>query len=171
MNLNPLNTLLVIKYKFKLVFFKLFCCVITYNKMNKYTFIKQKRDQAIAKRQTKISLRTFPPSIFQLNSIIAPEVANPDIIKEIEFTEEEVIIIAPLVEPIKEPIVEPLELLEEPIILLPEKWTMSENPIIETPIEIKPDVVDLVILSQTEDIRKLLLLKETIKRFSKKKIV
>ena len=55
--------------------------------MNKYTLIRQKRDQAIAKRQTKISRRTFPPSIFQLNSIIVPEVAQPDII-----TEEEVII-------------------------------------------------------------------------------
>jgi len=137
--------------------------------MNKYTLIKQKRDQAISRRQTKISRRTFPPSIFQLNSIIAPEVVPPDII-----TEEEVIIIEPLVEPIQEPIIEPLEiieLLEVPIILLPENWTMSTNPIIESPIEIKPDVVDLVILSQSEDIRKLLLLKETIKRFSKKKIV
>jgi hypothetical protein len=127
--------------------------------MNKYTLIKQKRDQAIAKRQTKISRRTFPPSIFQFNSIITPEVAPPDIIPEIVLTEDEVIIIEPL---------------EEPIILLPENWTMSTNPIIESPIEspieIKPDVVDLVILSQTEDIRKLLLLKDTIKRFSKKKI-
>ena len=122
--------------------------------MDKYTLIRQKRDQAISRRQTKISRRTFPPSIFQLNSIIAPEVIPPDII-----TEEEVIII----EPLKEPVM-------EPIILLPENWTMSTNPIIESPIEIKPDVVDLVILSQTEDIRKLLLLKETIKRFSKKKI-
>ena len=130
--------------------------------MNKYTLIKQKRDQAIAKRQTKISRRTFPPSIFQLNSIIAPEVIPPDIITEIELTEE-VIIIEPIVEPIEEP-------LEEPIILLPENWTMSTNPIIESPIEVKPYVVDLVILSQSEDIRKLLLLKETIKRFSKKKI-
>ena len=70
--------------------------------MNKYTFIKQKRDQAIAKRQTKISRRTFPPSIFQLNTIIAPEIAPPDIITEIEFPEEvEVIIIEPLVEPIE----------------------------------------------------------------------
>ena len=137
--------------------------------MNKYTLIRQKRDQAIAKRQTKISRRTFPPSIFQLNSIIAPEVVPPDII-----TEEEVIIIEPIVEALVEPIIEPIEkieLLEEPIILLPENWTMSTNPIIESPIEIKPDVVDLVILSQSEDIRKLLLLKETIKRFSKKKIV
>ena len=149
--------------------------------MNKYTYITQKRDQAIAKRQTKISRRTFPPSIFQLNSIKEPEVVPPDII-----TEEEVIIIEPLVvcinevnqpyevEPIQEPIIEPLEiieLLEVPIILLPENWTMSTNPIIELPIEIKPDVVDLVILSQSEDIRNLLLLKETIKRFSKKKIV
>ena len=144
--------------------------------MNKYTLIRQKRDQAIAKRQTKISRRTFPPSIFQLNSIIVPEVATPDIITEIEFTE---VCINEVnqpyeVEPIQEPIIEPLEiieLLEVPIILLPENWTMSTNPIIESPIEIKPDVVDLVILSQSEDIKKLLLLKETIKRFSKKKIV
>ena len=141
--------------------------------MNKYTLIKQKRDQAISRRQTKISRRTFPPSIFQLNSIIAPEVVPPDIKTEIELTEEEVIIIEPIVEALVEPIIEPIEkieLLEEPIILLPENWTMSTNPIIESPIEIKPDVVDLVILSQSEDIRKLLLLKETIKRFSKKKI-
>ena len=127
--------------------------------MNKYTLIKQKRDQAISRRQTKISRRTFPPSIFQFNSIITPEVAPPDIIPEIVLIEDEVIIIQPLEEPVM-----------EPIILLPENWTMSTNPIIESPIEIKPDVVDLVILSQTEDIRKLLLLKETIKRFSKKKI-
>ena len=126
--------------------------------MNKYTLIKQKMDQAIAKRQTKISRRTFLPSIFQLNSIIAPEVVPPDIITEIEFTEEVIII--------QEPI-EIIELLEVQIILLPENQLETENPIIKTPIEIKPDVVDLVILSQTENIRKLLLLKETIKRFSK----
>ena len=101
---------------------------------------------------------------------MAPEVAPPDIITEIEITEvcinevnqpyeveEEVIIIELIVEP-----------LQEPIILLPENQFETENPIIESPIEIKPDVVDLVILSQSEDIRKLLLLKETIKRFSKK---
>ena len=126
--------------------------------MNKYTLIRQKRDQAIAKRQTKISRRTFPPSIFQLNSIIVPEVATPDIITEIEFTEVCI-----------NEVNQPYEV--EPIILLPEKQTETKNPIIESPIEIKPDVVDLVILSQSEDIRKLLLLKETIKRFSKKKIV
>ena len=112
--------------------------------MNKYTLIKQKREQAIAKRQTKISRRTFPPSIFQLNSIIAPEVAPPDIITEIEFTEVfinvvnqpyevEEVIIEPLVEPIQEPIVEPLEIIE-PIILLPENQLETENPIIESPI-------------------------------------
>ena len=132
--------------------------------MNRYTLIKQKRDQAISRRQTKISRRTFPPSIFQLNSIIDPEVVPPDIITEIELTEEVEVII-------QDQPIEQIELLEVPIILLPENWTMSTNPIIESPIEIKPDVVDLVILSQSEDIRKLLLLKETIKRFSKKKIV
>ena len=134
--------------------------------MNKYTLIKQKRDQAISRRQTKISRRTFPPSIFQLNSIIAPEVVPPDII-----TEEEVIIIEPIVEALEVCINEVNQPYEvEPIILLPEKQTETKNPIIESPIEIKPDVVDLVILSQSEDIGKLLLLKDTIKRFSKKKI-
>ena len=126
--------------------------------MNKYTLIRQKGDQAIAKRQTKISRRTFPSSIFQLNSIIAPEVAPPDIITEIEFAEEE------------EEVIIQDQPIEEPIILLPENQLEAENAIIESPIEIKPDVVDLVILSQSEDIRKLLLLKETIKRVSKKKI-
>ena len=80
--------------------------------MNIYTLIREKRDQAIAKRQTKISRPTFPPSIFQLNSIIAPEVAPPDIITEIELTEEEEIII-------QDQPIEKIELLEEPIILLP----------------------------------------------------
>ena len=123
--------------------------------MDKYTLIRQKRDQAISRRQTKISRRTFPPSIFQFNSIITPEAAPPDIIPEIVLTEDEVI---------------PIEPIEEPIILFPENRLETENPIIESPIEIKPDIVDLVLISQSEDIRKLLLLKETIKRFSKKKI-
>ena len=123
--------------------------------MDKYTLIRQKRDQAISRRQTKISRRTFPPSIFQFNSIITPEAEPPDIIPEIVLTEDEVIIIEPEVVPIN---------------LLPENQTKTENPIIESPIEIKPDIVDLVLISQSEDIRKLLLLKETIKRFSKKKI-
>ena len=63
-----------------------------------------------------------------------------------------------------------VEPVVEPIILLPENRLDTENPIIESPIEIKPDIVDLVLITQSEDIRKLLLLKETIKRFSKKKI-
>ena len=91
-------------------------------------------------------------------------IAPPDIITEIELTEEEEVIIQD--QPIE--IIEPLK---EPIILLPEIQLETENPIIESPKEIKPDAVDLVILSHSEDIRKLLLLKETIKRFYKKKIV
>ena len=40
--------------------------------MNKYTLIRQKRDEAIAKRTERKNRRTFPPSIFQLNAIIGP---------------------------------------------------------------------------------------------------
>ena len=50
--------------------------------MEKYALIKQKRDQAKSKRLEKINRRTFPPSIFQLNSIIAPiDIIEPDIIE------------------------------------------------------------------------------------------
>jgi hypothetical protein len=67
--------------------------------MPKYTFIRQKRDDAIAKRTERKNRRTFPPSIFQLNTIIAPiELIEPDII--LEPTEE------PILELILEPIVE-----------------------------------------------------------------
>ncbi len=54
--------------------------------MEKYALIRQKRDDAIAKRTERKNRRTFPPSIFQLNPIIAPidePIMEPDIIEPI----------------------------------------------------------------------------------------
>ncbi len=59
--------------------------------MNKYALKRQKRDKAISKRTERKNRRTFPPSIFQLNTILAP----------IEIIELDIIL-----EPILEPIVE-----------------------------------------------------------------
>ena len=39
--------------------------------MQKNALIRQKRDEAIEKRTERKNRRTFPPSIFQLNSIIS----------------------------------------------------------------------------------------------------
>ncbi len=51
--------------------------------MNKYALIRPKRDESIAKRTERKNTRTFPPSIFRLNTIIGPlEIMEPDIILE-----------------------------------------------------------------------------------------
>ena len=125
--------------------------------MEKYALIRKKRDQSISKRFEKINRRTFPPSIFQLNSIIAaidtPDIIEPDII---------------------EPIIEPILLIEkqfETVNLLIEKEELIQDIIIEQPAEIIPDIINPNLIAQAEELRKLILLQETIKRFSKKKIV
>ena len=122
--------------------------------MEKYALIRQKRDEAIAKRTERKQRRTFPPNSFQLNPIIAPDIVEPDIIEP------------DIVEPILDPILEP--------ILLIEKQTELENVLIENsiedPIEEIPDIINPTLIAQAEELRKLILLQETIKRFSKKKI-
>ena len=117
--------------------------------MEKYTLIRQKRDDAIAKRTERKNRRTFPPSIFQLNAIIAP-----------------IEIIEPIEEPILEPILEPIDEL----VLLIEEQPLTVNVLNEDPIEEIPDIIDPALIAQAEELRKLILLQETIKRFSKKKI-
>ena len=115
--------------------------------MEKYALIRQKRDDAIAKRTERKNRRTFPPSIFQLNAIIAP-----------------IEIIEPIEEPILEPILEPIDEL----VLLIEEQPL--NVLNEDPIEDIPDIINPALIAQAEELRKLILLQETIKRFSKKKI-
>ena len=125
--------------------------------MEKYALIRQKRDEAIAKRTERKNRRTFPPSIFQLNPIIEPDIVEPVL---------ESILEPDIIDPILEPILEP--------ILLIEKQSNTGNPLIENSIEDAmediPDIINPVLIAQAEELRKLILLQETIKRFSKKKI-
>ena len=128
--------------------------------MQKYALIREKRTLEIAKRMVRKQRRTFPPNSFQLNPIIAPDIVEPvDITPDIV---EPVDIIPDIVEPIIEPI------------LLIEKQTELENVLIENsiedPIEEIPDIINPTLIAQAEELRKLILLQETIKRFSKKKI-
>ena len=127
--------------------------------MEKYALIRQKRDEAIAKRTERKNRRTFPPSIFQLNPIIAPDIVEPIL---------EPILAPDIIDPILEPILEP--------ILLIEKQANTENVLIENVliqeiiIDAIPDIINPALIAQAEELRKLILLQETIKRFSKKKI-
>ena len=116
--------------------------------MEKYALIRKKRDQAIAKRQDRTYRRTFPPSSFQLTPLIET---------------------ADIIEPIMEPIMEPILLIEKQtntVIQLIENVIISPDIIIEQPDIIHPDII-----AQAEEIRKVILLTETIKRFSKKKLI
>ena len=112
--------------------------------MNKYALIRQKRDEAIAKRTERKNRRTFPPSIFQLNPILAPDI--------VELVLEPDIIELDIVEPILEPI------------LLIEKQSNTGNPLIENSIEDAmediPDIINPVLIAQAEEPRKLILLQK-----------
>ena len=128
--------------------------------MNKYALVKQKRDEAIAKRTERKNRRTFPPSIFQLNPTIEPDIVEP--------------VLEPIEEPIEEPILEPIDEL----VLLTEKHTETVNVLIESEVLIQeiiiediPDIINPVLIAQTGEQRKLILLQETIKRFSKKNLM
>ncbi len=79
-------------------------------------------------------------------------------------------IFEPILEPILEPIVES--------ILLMEKQPETENLLIENVVLIKeiiieaiPDIINPDLIAQAEELRKLILLQETIKRFSKKNLM
>ena len=128
--------------------------------MQKYALIRQKRDEAIAKRTERKNRRTFQPSIFQLNPII-----EPDIVVCISEANQPYEVELDIVEPILEPI------------LLIEKQANTENVLIENVVVIQeiiieaiPDIINPTLIAQAEELRKLILLQETIKRFSKKKI-
>ena len=81
----------------------------------------------------------------------------------------------PIMEPIEEPILEPiLEPIDE-LVLLTENQTETVNVLIENEVLIQeiiieaiPDIINPVLIAQAEELRKLILLQETIKRFSKK---
>ena len=137
--------------------------------MNKYALIRQKRDEAIAKRTERKNRRTFQPSIFQLNPII-----EPDIVVCISEANQPYEVEPVIVEPILVCISEANQPYEVEPILLIEKQTELENVLIENsiedPIEEIPDIINPTLIAQAEELRKLILLQETIKRFSKKKI-
>ena len=113
--------------------------------MQKYALIREKRTLEIAKRMVRKNRRTFPPSIFQLNPIIAPDIVEPIL---------EPILAPDIIDPILEPILEP--------ILLIEKQSNTGNPLIENSIEDAmediPDIINPVLIAQAEELRKLILL-------------
>ena len=67
-----------------------------------------------------------------------------------------------------------MEPIMEPILLI-EKQPETDNQLIEVLMQDiiieKPDIIHPDIIAQAEEIRKVILLTETIKRFSKKKLI
>ena len=141
--------------------------------MNKYDLVRKKRDEMRNRRLERINRirvstlarnsegigRTFPPNRYQID---LQDMVQPELVIDIE--ENELLMIAHL--PITdEMIVDDITSSDEIQIEVP----------VEVPVMITEDVMVVSVISpemlaQADDIRKLILLQETIKRFSKKKI-
>ena len=167
--------------------------------MNKYDLVRKKRDEMRNRRLERINRirvstlarnsegigRTFPPNRYQID---LQDMVQPELVIDIEvFTqgsqdqrENELLMIAHL--PITdEMIVDDITSSDTPTGLMPEdeqkELASCEIQIesVEVPVIITEDVMVVSVispemLSQADDIRKLILLQETIKRFSNKKI-
>ena len=119
--------------------------------MNKYDLIRKKRDEMRNRRLDRINRRTFPPNRYQID--LAQEA---ELIVVLPITEEMIINDTTSSDEIQ--IVEPI--IEVPVIITEDNTA---------PIECVA-MISHEMLAQADDIRKLILLQETIKRFSKKKI-
>ena len=150
--------------------------------MNKYDLVRKKRDEMRNRRLERINRirvstlarnsegigRTFPPNRYQID---LQDMVQPELVMDIEvFTqgsqdqrENEPLMIAHL------PITD--EMIVDDITSSDEIQIESvEVPVIITEDVMVVSVISPEMLAQADDIRKLILLQETIKRFSKKKI-
>ena len=126
--------------------------------MNKYDLVRKKRDEMRNRRLERINRRTFPPNRYQID---LQDMVQPELVIDIE--ENELLMIAHL------PITD--EMIVDDITSSDEIQIESvEVPVIITEDVMVVSVISPEMLAQADDIRKLILLQETIKRFSKKKI-
>ena len=140
---------------------------------DKYSLIRKKRDEMRNRRQDRINRRTFPDSgrIFGYDSNLnqyAPnrfqmdlqDTPQPEIV--IDDQEVDTMIIAHL--PITEEVTYEISSSEEMQIQI--ETACSSPAKIE---QVEETLISAKILAQAEDLRKLMLLQDTIKRFLKKK--
>ena len=143
--------------------------------MNKYDLVHKKRDEMRNRRLERINRRTFPPNRYQID---LQDMVQPELVIDIEENEPLMIAHLPITD---EMIVDDITSSDTPTGLMPEdeqkELASCEIQIesVEVPVIITEDVMVVSVISpemlaQADDIRKLILLQETIKRFSKKKI-
>ena len=120
--------------------------------MSKYELVRKKRDEMRSRRLDRINRRTFPPNRYQTD---LQDMIQPELVIDIEESEQ-LIVTLPITE----------EMIDDDI-------SSSDDMQIEVRVIISVDVtakqVSPEMIAQAEDIRKLILLQETIKRFTKTK--
>ena len=117
--------------------------------MNKYDLVRKKRDEMRNRRLDRNNRRTFPPNRYQID---LQDMIQPELVIDIEESEP---LIATL--PITDGMINDDKSSSDDMKI--------EVPVVETAKQVSPEII-----AQEEDIRKLILLQETIKRFTKKKI-
>ena len=122
--------------------------------MSKYELVRKKRDEMRNRRLERINRRTFPPNRYQID---LQDMVQPELVIDVKENE---------------PLIATLPITDE---MINDDISSSDDMQIEVPVIVPVDnkaqpTVSPEMISQAEDIRKLILLQETIKRFTKKKI-
>ena len=133
--------------------------------MSKYELVRKKRDEMRNRRLDRINRRTFPPNRYQID---LQDMVQPELIIDVEENEP---LIATL--PITDEMIND-DISSSDDMQIEYKQNNGEYPQNTQKESLSVDVtakqVSPEMIAQAEDIRKLILLQETIKRFTKKKI-
>ena len=134
--------------------------------MSKYELVRKKRDEMRNRRLDRINRRTFPPNRYQID---LQDMIQPELVIDIEESEP---LIATL--PITDEMIND-DISSSDDMQIEYKQNNEEYPQNTQKESLSVDnkaqpTVSPEMIAQAEDIRKLILLQETIKRFSKKKI-
>ena len=135
--------------------------------MSKYELVRKKRDEMRNRRLDRINRRTFPPNRYQMD---LQDMVQPELVIDIEESEPLIANLPITDEMINDDISSSDDMQIEVPVIVPvnNKAPIQNESLVMTEVSIQPTVSPEMI-AQAEDIRKLILLQETIKRFTKKK--
>ncbi len=128
--------------------------------MSKYELVRKKRDELRNRRLDRKKRLTFPPSRYQID---LGDIIQPELVIDVEENEPFIIAHLPITD---EMIVDDITSSDELQIEVP---VLIEVPVIITEDVMVISLIPPEMLAQADDIRKLILLQETIKRFGKKR--
>ena len=131
--------------------------------MSKYELVRKKRDEMRNRRLDRINSRTFPPNRYQID---LGDMIQPEIVIDVEENEPLMIAHLPITD---EMINDDISSSDDMQIQIEKPVLITKNLFVPGILLVEEPTISPEMIAQAEDIRKLILLQETIKRFSKKR--